>query len=91
MATSYNCLVTAHSDLGDITQAKTNYARALEIRLKRPEPEHVHVATSYNNLGTVYTDLGDFQQEKHNYARALVIYLKQLGPYHIDVVASSIT
>ena len=91
MATSYNCLGTAHSDLGDIKQAKTNHARALEIRLKRLEPKHVNVATSYNNLGTVYTDLGDFQQEKHNYARALVIYLKQLGPYHIDVVASSIT
>ena len=57
-----------YSDLGYFQQAKDNYVRALDIRLKQLGPEHVDVAASYNNLGTVYSDLGDFQRAKDNHA-----------------------
>ena len=65
MATCYNNLGNAHN-LGDLEQAKENYERALTIRLKKLDPDHLDVA------------LGDLEQAKENYERALTIYLKKL-------------
>ena len=84
----YLLIGTTHKCKGNLEEARSYSAHALNIRLNQLRPDHVDVAASYNNLGTVYSDLGDFQQAKDYHARALDIRLKQLGPDHVDVAAS---
>ena len=84
----YLLIGTTHKCKGNLEEARSYSAHALNIRLNQLRPDHVDVAASYNNLGTVYSDLGDFQKAKDYHARALDIRLKQLGPDHVDVAAS---
>ena len=87
-ANSYHKLGTVHEMLGDLSQAKDYYDRALEIRLKKLGPEHVDVASSYSHLGIVHVMLCDLSQAKDCHDRALAIRLKKLGPEHVDVASS---
>ena len=87
-ANSYHKLGTVHEMLGDLSQAKDYYDRALEIRLKKLGPEHVDVASSYSHLGSVHVMLCDLSLAKHYHDRALKIRLKKLGPEHVDVASS---
>ena len=84
----YGYIGTVYHSLGDLQQAKECHDCALNICLKKFEPEHVDVAKSYNNLGTVHYDLGDLQQAKECHDHALNIRRKKLGNEHVDVAES---
>ena len=86
-AVCYVFLGNVNLHVGDPEQAKEYLERALTIRLKKLDPDHLDVATCYNNLGTVHRKLGDLEQAKEYYERALTIRLKKLGPDHRDVAA----
>ncbi|PFX13553.1 Nephrocystin-3 [Stylophora pistillata] len=77
-----------HWQLGDLNQAKYCHERALDVRLKNLEPEHVDVAMSCNNLGLVYGQLDDLMQAKDCHERALDVRLKKLGAEHVAVAMS---
>ena len=88
VAAIYRQVGKVHKKLGDLSQAKDYYDRALAIRLKKLGPDHVDVATSYNSLGIVHDELGDLSQAKDYHDRALAILLKKLGPDHVNVASS---
>ncbi|XP_022777569.1 kinesin light chain-like [Stylophora pistillata] len=72
----------------DHNQAKDYHNHALEIYLKKLEPDHVDVAASYNSLGNLHSDLGETDQAEDYHRLALEIGLKKLGPDHVNVAAS---
>ena len=57
--------------------------RALEIKLKKPGPEHVDVAASHNDLGSLHRALDENDQARDYFMHALKIRLKKLGPEHM--------
>ena len=60
-------------NLGQYSEAKEYYEKALIIRKEIYGQHHGDVAASYNNLGNVYIFLGQYNEAKENYEKALII------------------
>lgn len=60
-----------HSDLGDYTEARAAYEKALEIRTKFLAFTHPDLAATYYNLASTY-------QKDNQLDKALTIYNKAL-------------
>ncbi|MBK8565994.1 MAG: tetratricopeptide repeat protein [Saprospiraceae bacterium] len=64
------------------------HQKALGIRLKALEPEHLDVAASYNNLGNSFDNKGEYDKAIECHQKALEIRLKALGAEHRNVATS---
>ena len=69
-------------DLGDLTGARTQYERALQISEAALGPDHPNIGIRRNNLGRVLQDLGDLTGARTQHERALQISEAALGPDH---------
>ena len=87
-ANTYSILGNVYSDLGEYSDAKEWYERALIIRKEIYGEHHSDMAASYNNLGNVHTDLDQYSKAKEYHEKALVIRKKIYGEKHGDVAAS---
>jgi hypothetical protein len=74
-------------DLGDLTGARTQYERALQISEATVGPDHPDIGTRRNNLGGVLRDLGDLTGARTQCERALQISEATLGPHHPQTLA----
>ena len=74
-------------DLGDLTGARTQYERALQISEAALGPDHPDIGIRRNNLGSVLQDLGDLTGARTQYERALQISEAALGPDHPQSIA----
>ena len=68
--------------LGDLTGARTQHERALQIGEATLGPDHPTIGIRRNNLGRVLQDLGDLTGARTQYERALQISETALGPDH---------
>ncbi|CAH3145736.1 unnamed protein product, partial [Porites evermanni] len=66
-ANTYNIQGNVYRNLGQYSEAKEYYEKALIIRKEIYAEHHGDVAASYNNLGTVYSDLGQYGEAKENH------------------------
>ena len=73
MGASYNNLGVVYQHLGQYSEAKEFYEKALIIRKKIFGDEHAAVGASYNNLGIVYRHLGQYHEAKEYHEKALII------------------
>ena len=76
MATAFNNLGSAYSDLGDQKKAVDYYVKALEITKKSLPENHPDLATSYNNLGIANSRFGDQKKAVEYIEKALEIKKK---------------
>ena len=87
-ANIYSTQGNVYSDLGQYSEAKEYYEKALIIRKEIYGEHHGDVAASYNNLGTVYSDLGQYGEAKANHEKALIIRKEIFGEHHATVAES---
>ena len=87
-ANTYNIQGNVHRNLGQYSEAKEYYEKALIIRKEIYGEHHGDVAASYNNLGTVYSDLGQYGEAKENHEKALIIRKEIFGEHHAKVAGS---
>ncbi|CAH3189100.1 unnamed protein product, partial [Porites lobata] len=87
-ANIYSTQGNVYSDLGQYSEAKEYYEKALIIRKEIYGEKHGELAASYNNLGAVYRDLGQYSEAKEYYEKALIIRKEIYGEKHGDVAAS---
>jgi tetratricopeptide (TPR) repeat protein len=73
---------------GRFSEATPLAERALEIREKALDPDHVAVALSLNVLAFLYDKQGRYADAEPLYKRALAITEKALGPGHPSVALS---
>ena len=74
-------------DLGDLTGARTQLERALQISEAALGPDHPDIGTRRSNLGLVLQDLGDLTGARTQFERALQISEAALGPDHPTIGA----
>ena len=77
-----------YDSLGEYSQAKEFYEKALTILKKIFGEDHADVATSYSNLASVFDRLGEYNQGKDLHEKALIIRKKIFGEDHADVATS---
>ena len=82
---------SVYQDLGDFEQAKEYHHHALNIYLKKLEPEHVRIATTYSDLVSVYERLGNTGQANRCREHALIIPRKKLGAKVVDDPAALVS
>ena len=87
-ANIYSTQGNVYSDLGQYSEAKEYYEKALIIRKEIYGEKHGNVAASYNNLAAVYSELGRYSEAKEYYEKALIIRKEIYGEKHGDVAAS---
>ena len=87
-AKNYTTQGTVYRDLGQYSEAKEYYEKALIIKKEIYGEKHGDVAASYNNLGIVYRNLGQYSEAKEYYEKALIIRKEIYGEKHGDVAAS---
>ena len=87
-ANTYNIQGNVYRNLGQYSEAKEYYEKALIIRKEIYAEHHGDVAASYNNLGTVYSDLGQYGEAKENHEKALIISKEIFGEHHAKVAES---
>jgi tetratricopeptide (TPR) repeat protein len=68
--------------IGEYTETRPLYERALAIREKVLGPEHPNTARSLNNLALLLDNQGNYEEARPLYERALAIREKVLGPEH---------
>ena len=81
-ANIYSTQGNVYRDLGQYSEAKEYYEKALIIRKEVYGEKHGDVAASYNNLGAVYSDLGQYSEAKEYYEKALIITKEIYGDQH---------
>ena len=81
-ANIYSIQGKVYRDLGQYSEAKEYYEKALIIRKEVYGEKHGDVAASYNNLGAVYSDLGQYSEAKEYYEKALIITKEIYGDQH---------
>ena len=92
-ATGPDSLETAHAldvlagalfvtKAAEIPEKKQLAERALAIREKSLEPDHIDVAQSFYTLGRVLWQAGEYRQAQLSWGRSLAIREKTLGPSH---------
>lgn len=74
VASAYNDIGMAYSELGDYSKELDYYQKALEIREKVQNFDNPDLAMNYNNVGTVYYHLGDYDKAVEYCQKALDIY-----------------
>ena len=88
VAGSYINLGNVLRKLGDYSEAKEHYLKALLITKKTYGEEHADVVRSCNNLGIVHSDLRRHAKAKEYHEKALNIGKKIYGEDHADVARS---
>jgi len=73
-------------DLGELSEARQCYERALRIDEAAFGPDHPNVAIRVNNLGNVLQALGELSEARQCYERALRIFTAFLGDDHPNTV-----
>jgi tetratricopeptide (TPR) repeat protein len=73
---------------GKFSEAVPLARRALEIREKTLDPNHLNVAAALNDLAALYVSQGHYADAEPLYRRALAIRERALGPDHRDVALS---
>ncbi|MEM6993263.1 MAG: serine/threonine-protein kinase [Myxococcota bacterium] len=68
-----NDLANALLDLGEVEEAKAEFAGALETMTQALGEEHPRVASTLNNLGTAHAMSGDYDGARDFFERALAI------------------
>ncbi|XP_028413243.1 uncharacterized protein LOC114536091 [Dendronephthya gigantea] len=71
-----------------LSDARTNFLRALTIQEDQLGPDHIDVASSYDNLGEVCLRESDLHHAKEYFQRALDIRSRQMGANQISVATS---
>ena len=87
-ANIYSTQGNVYGDLGQYSEAKEYYKKALIIRKEIYGEKHGDVAASYNNLGAVYRNLGQYSEAKEYYEKALIIRKEIYGEKHGNVAAT---
>jgi tetratricopeptide (TPR) repeat protein len=68
--------------MGELSQAKPYFERALAINEEVLGAKHPDTALSLNNLGGLLQAMGELSQAKPYYERALAIVKEKLGVEH---------
>jgi len=68
--------------LGDYQGSEPDFKKALSIRKKLFDKNHLSVANSLNDLGELYRHRGEYHKPELLYQKALSIRLKKLGKQH---------
>jgi tetratricopeptide (TPR) repeat protein len=74
--------------LGQYQESEKLLKRALELREKALNPEHLDLASSLNDLGELYWNKGKYEEAEPLYRRALSIRENALNQEHPDVAMS---
>ena len=88
IATSYNNLGEAYSDLGETKKAIEFHEKSLAIRKICLPENHPDIATSYNNLGLAYKALGETKKAIEFYEKSLEIRKICLPANHPHIAMS---
>ena len=78
VALSCHNMGVVYQQLGDLQQAQECFEIALQIRLKKLEPNHDDVTRSYHTLSVLHHQLGDLRKATEYRKRAVHIELKKL-------------
>ena len=85
VARSYINIGGVHLDTGELTLAKEEFSKALQLYIDLFGHTHPDVAISYNNIGLVYSKLEDYANAMVNYQNSLDIRLTLYGKKHPDI------
>ncbi|MBE2225044.1 MAG: tetratricopeptide repeat protein [Anaerolineae bacterium] len=81
-AASLNTLGALLQAMGNLSEARPFFERALSIYEKALGPDHPDTATSLNNLGYLLQDMGNLSEARPFFERALAILEQALGADH---------
>ena len=85
VAATYSNLGFVDRSQGKNEEARANYQKALDIRLKKLGQDHIDVAATYNDLGDVEEADDEHEKAKTYYQKALEIQVKVFGQNHVAV------
>jgi tetratricopeptide (TPR) repeat protein len=76
-------------EMGDYESSLRWHNKALEIKIRKLQPDNPSIAENLNSIGHVFEKKKDYERALESYEKALMIYRQRFDENHPKVAASA--